>query len=528
MLRRLVAPIAAVVVVATGLYAQATPTVPPNAQVYRDLDRMASLGLIDTLLIGVRPLTEREIILSLQQAKANVDRNPAAREWSEPTIAAYLRRFSRAKRRLIDSATIEAARLSSLDRAAPSDLNGSVDADINPLAAYRGGRPLVDGATFALETSHSAIVGPHVALSVNPRFAQTVPSTGSNSSTVRVQTGSVNALFGDFAVQVGRDYVTLGQSPAGGLLLSDNAPPLDMVRIWNDRAWRVPFVSRVVGRMRGSAFVADLGASRQLHPHTRLIGYHLATLPHPQLEFGVQVVDAMGGQGGQPATFWNRFLDAIPVVDALRTSSDFQFSNKLAGIDLHWRMPRWAGFELYAEGNADDFDGRDLARGFLEDAGYLIGTSFSCLVSCGRVGVRAEYHQTGIRYYTHPDYPLSKDGLLLGDPLGPRGIGGYVTVDADAVGIGRFALSSGFEARSGNTYRSAATGPRDAGFHFELVDRRPGEKRGRLLASWSGSDVAPISMQLSAGIEQVSNFNFVAGAGRTNWLARVAIVGRAP
>jgi hypothetical protein len=528
MLRRLVALIAAAAIPSSRLTAQATPTVPPSAQVYRDLDRMASLGLIDTLLIGVRPLTEREIVLSLQQAKANVDRNPAAREWSEPTIAAYLRRFSRVKLRLIDSATIEAGRLSSLDRAAPSDLNGSVDADINPLAANRGGRPLVDGATFALETSHSAILGPHLALSLNPRFAQTVPSTGTSASTVRVQTGSVNALFGDFAVQVGRDYVTLGQSPEGGLLLSDNAPPLDMVRIWNDRAWRVPFVSRVVGRMRGSAFVADLGASRQLHPHTRLIGYHVATLPHPQLEFGFQVVDAMGGQGGQPATFWNRFLDAIPVVDALRTSSDFQFSNKLAGIDLHWRMPRWRGFELYAEGNADDFDGRDLARGFLEDAGYLIGTSFSCLVSCGRVGVRAEYHQTGIRYYTHFDYPMSKDGLLLGDPLGPRGIGGYVTVDADARSIGRFALSTGFEARSGNTYRSATTGPSDAGFHFELVERRPSEKRARLLASWTGSDVAPISMQVSAGIERVSDFNFVAGVDRTNWLARVAIVGRAP
>src|SRR5262249_36462055 len=141
---------------------------------------------------------------------------------------------------------------------------------------------------------------------------------------------------------------------------------------------------------------------------------------------------------------------------------------------------------------------------------------------------RAEYHQTGIRYYTHFDYPMTKDGLLLGDPLGPRGLGGYVTVDADTRSLGRFALSGAFEARSGNTYRAATTGPRDAGFHFELVDRRPSEKRGRLLGSWTASDVAPISMQLSAGFERVSNFTFIAGAERTNWLARVAIVGRAP
>jgi hypothetical protein len=528
MLRRIVTCVAALAAVASTLNAQATPTVPPAAQVYRDLDRMAALGLIDTLLVGVRPLTEREVVMALQQAKANVDRNPAAHEWAASTIDAYLRRFSRPKVRLLDSAVIEVGRLSSPSRIAPADANGSVDADINPLAAYRGGRLLVDGSTFALETAHSVLLGPHVAFALNPRFTQTAPSVGSNASTVRLQTGSLNALFGDFAIQAGRDYVTLGQSPIGGLLLSDNAPPLDMVRIWNDRAWRIPGISRVVGKVRGSAFVADLGASRQLHPHSRLIGYHVATLPHPQFEFGFQVVDAMGGQGGQPATFWNRFLDAIPVVDALRTKSDFQFSNKLAGIDMRWRMPRWAGFELYGEGNADDFDGRDLARGFLEDAGYLIGTSFSCLVSCGRVGVRAEYHQTGIRYYTHTDYPMAKDGLLLGDPLGPRGVGGYLTIDADGVRAGRFALTGGFEARSGNMYRSATTGPNDAGFHFELVTRRPSEKRGRVLASWTGSSATPVSMQLAAGVERVRNFNFIPDANRMNWLAQVAIVGRVP
>src|SRR5262245_18522251 len=272
MLRRILTGVAATAAIASTSNAQATPTVPPAAQVYRDLDRMAALGLIDTLLVGVRPLTEREVILALQQAKANDDRNPAAHEWATSTIDLYLRRFSRSKVRLLDSAMIEVGRLSSPSRVAPADANGSVDADINPLAAYRGGRLLVDGSTFAFETAHSVVLGPHVALALNPRFTQTAPSVGRDASTVRLQTGSVNALFGGFAIQAGRDYVTLGQSPIGGLLLSDNAPPLDMVRIWNDRAWRVPGVSRVLGKMRGSAFVADLGATRQLHPHTRLIG----------------------------------------------------------------------------------------------------------------------------------------------------------------------------------------------------------------------------------------------------------------
>ena len=42
--------------------------------------------------------------------------------------------------------------------------------------------------------------------------------------------GALKGLFGNFSIEVGRDYALFGQSPTGGLLLSENAPPLDMVR----------------------------------------------------------------------------------------------------------------------------------------------------------------------------------------------------------------------------------------------------------------------------------------------------------
>ena len=121
---------------------------------------------------------------------------------------------------------------------------------------------------------------------------------------------------------------------------------------------------------------------------------------------------------------------------------------------------------------------------------------------------------------------MAARGWLLGDPLGPRGVGGYVTLDADGGRAGRFAVQTAFEVRSGNTYRSAATGPNDVGFHFELLERRPGEKRGRLMGSWSGFDNRAIGVQLALGAERVTNFAFEQGANRTNWLGRVAIVGR--
>lgn len=510
------------------LDAQARPVVPPDAKVYRDLERLAALGLIDTLLVGVRPYTEREVIRLLGEARANVDRNPAAREWATQVIQAGLTRYDRTRNRWIDEARLDLTRLVSAERIVPDDETGVLPGEINPLVAYSGGRRFIDGGSAGFETLHAATLGKFVALSVNPRLsAYTQPrATGSSSAELTLQTGAVTAMFRDFSIEVGRDYAMFGQARASGLLLSQNAPPLDMVRIWNDRPWRVPGFSRVFGDLRGTLLVADLGATRQIYPHSKLIAYHLAGLPHPRFEIGVQVVDVMGGNGGRPASFGDRILDAIPVVDAFRTNSDFQFSNKIAGIDIRWRMPEWRGFELYAEGATDDFDGRDFARGFVEEAGYLAGVSFSCLFECGRWTTRAEYHQTGIRYYTHTDYPVASRGFILGDALGPRGISGHVMADGDLGSRGRLAFEGVFEVRGGNSYRAATTGAKDVGFHFELVDRRPAEKRARILATWIGDETRRMSPRLSLGVERVHNFGFVGGVDRTNTLLQIGLTGR--
>ena len=502
--------------------AQATPTVAPLARVYRDIERLGALGFLDTLVLGVRPFSEREITQLLLEARAHVGRNPDAGAWAERVISADLARYGVHENRPLDAARAEAVVLASPSRPAPADQNGAIDAMIDPLAANRGGRSFADGGTFGVESNHSATLGPYLAAAIAPRFSLLGASNGSAAAQFAIQSGELTALVAGLSIEAGRIYSVFGQSSSGGLLLSPSGPPLDMIRISNDRPWTVPIVSRLLGPMRASAFVADLG-TRQVHPHTKLVAYHLATLPHPHFELGVEVIDAMGGNGGQPATFWDRVQDAFPIIDAIRTKSDFQFSNKLAGMDFRWRMPSWAGFELYLEGDVDDMDPRRFKSSFLEDGGYLAGVSLACIVECGSLAVRAEYHQTGIRYYTHPDYPIDARGLLLGDPLGPRGNGAYLTIDDDLGPRGRVSLEGAFEVRSGNLYGSTESGPNSEGFRFVQTEHRPGEKRWRALATWAARDDARIAPRVAAGIERVTNFDFVAGRSRTNGIAQIGV-----
>jgi hypothetical protein len=209
---------------------------------------------------------------------------------------------------------------------------------------------------------------------------------------------------------------------------------------------------------------------------------------------------------------------------AFRPNSEFLFSNKLAGVDFHVRAPQVAGLDMYAEGVVDDFDARRLHSTLFLDGGGIAGVSLSCLIECGRLGMRAEYHQTGIRYYTHTDFSsgIQENGVVLGDPLGPRGLGGYLTVDGETAHLGGIAVTGAYEVRSGNRYASTSGRPNDAGFRFVQVEHHPGEHRARAMATWTPTSRASrTTVRATLGIERVHNFAFLDGASRTNALAQI-------
>jgi hypothetical protein len=524
---------------ATTVEAQATPTVPVNASVYRHIDALGAAGLIDSLIAGQRPYSQREVVRLLHEAQRNLDRRAGYNTWAERVIETDLLIYDTGDRRrstgdggktrtapsVAEWVRVDGLYLDSPFRVVRPDSNGGVDAAINPLVAYREGRVVYDGGTAALESRHTAEPEKHVALFVQPRAIAASQRAGAGStSAVRIQSGALNFLFGNLSIETGRDAVVFGQAPSGGLLLSSNAPPLDMIRLSTDRPAKLPWIFGLLGPLRGTAFIADLGP-RQNFPHAKLIGYKLSGLVHPQFELGAQLVDEMGGRGSPPGLFRDRLYDLMPLIDIFK-SSDYQFSNKLAGIDFRWRLPRAAGFELFADGAVDDLDARRWKSTLLEDAGYIAGFSFSCVLECGLLGVRAEYHQTGIRYYTHAQFTsgIAQNGTLLGDPLGPRGLGAYLSVDYSDARYGTLGVGGSFEARSGNVYGAASTGPEDRGFHFVLFERNPSEKRARALVSWRPMQrVHSVTMSATVGVERVHNFNFVAGRDRTNVLAQVGV-----
>ena len=206
---------AILIVLSSRVFAQATPLVPPTARVYRDIERFAAMGLIDTLLLGARPLSEREILRLLNEARRNLSRAPSGGAWAQETIDFDLALYKRAGNRVIDAAGAELGGMDSPYRAVPSDANGQIDAVINPLVAYRQGRPFVNGATASLETMHTALFGRYLAATLNPRVTGATQRVVGSQAELKVQSGYLNSLFGDFSIEIGRDYAVFGQAPDG-------------------------------------------------------------------------------------------------------------------------------------------------------------------------------------------------------------------------------------------------------------------------------------------------------------------------
>jgi hypothetical protein len=517
-----------------ALVAQATVNVPSADPVNGDLDRLIGLGMLDTVLVGQRPLSRLRIARVIAQASRNSTRagsNAVARRLLERLrrdFAAELSMLADSVSRSapntpMDELHLELTQLSSPPRPIPSDPAGGIDAEINPLLDYRAGRRFVDGTNFAAESRHSAHLSRYLVLAAAPRLL--VATTGGKTTVdAKFHTLSATALIRNLSVEIGRDEVVWGQGMNGGLITSTSGRPLDMVRLSSDRPFYVPILTPIFGPAQGSFVFADLGPNQNF-PHAKIAAFKLSGRPTARFEIGVAVLSEQGGQGAPAASWVDRVSDVLPLVEAIFPRNRPQFSNKFAGLDFRYRVPRAHGLQLYSEHIFDDVDPRRWHSTLWEDGGHVVGASMAQLGFDGSISAALEYHHTGLRYYEHLPFTsgLTFNRVLLGDPLGPKGNGGYTRISWDGGGRQALVVDASLERRSGDVYDTQSVGPESSHFHFVKVRSFPAEWRYRAVASWTYRASADRRVKLQAGYERARNFNFVQDATRNGFLASAIV-----
>jgi membrane-associated phospholipid phosphatase len=353
-----------------------TTWVPLDSWVYPILDRLESLGYVSSAFEGIKPWTRTECARYTEEARdslmATVDDNPRIHDQAMEFLAALETEFSDEIR------VMEGGRLQPFEvdqvYARVVSASGSVLNDgfhFGETFGYDFGRPFRRGTNFVSGAAFRASFGP-LFIYVNPEIqhspsAPALPLSareiiserdilplqpGLSSAAVNQVTlldAYVGVNFGNWQLAFGSQTLSWGPGPGGSALLSDNAPPLDMLRLSPVQPFYFPGILKFLGPVRIETFV---GRMKDISYPARpwIFGQKFSFKPFKDFEWSYGRTTILGGIG--------RPLNTREIIDAYFGQVDITNSvpgDSRTSIDWTWRIPHVRDlFVFYGELEDDD------------------------------------------------------------------------------------------------------------------------------------------------------------------------------
>lgn len=264
--------------------------------VYDDLERLVTAGMADRVLLSTKPLSRVEAARMVARAieKVRRDHNGTynGRGDIEPVLDRLMAEFAvelaslGVKVQGVTPAAPGAFTFFPVDRAQVWTAVTNRDLFLRNGQGRRLEGGLNGGATF--ETR--AQIGDFLSLYVQPETL-----VNEEAGALRLATGYAKLTLFSIELVVGRESLWWGPALHGSLILSNNAPPLDQIRIGAAESFLLPFVGDWVGPTKVLFFLAQLEERRD-HPRAKLSGMRATAAPFSFLEVGISRVIMFGGE----------------------------------------------------------------------------------------------------------------------------------------------------------------------------------------------------------------------------------------
>ena len=318
-----------------------------------------------------------------------------------------------------------------------------------------------------------------------------------------------------------------GYGAEGGAMLSANPRGLDMVRVGAERPIRLPGFLRALGLWQSTLALAHMGSERDI-PGAKLGAVRVSGRLNAWLEGGASYLNIQGGEGAPPATFGDRVKDflLLPRRDTTEHPHGlWEISDKVAGVDVRVSLPS-ARAALYVNffTTDDRYFFSQPAKGYWEDATWLVGAEVLGVGAEGRTDLRLEWRHNGARPHTHHQFTsgATLDGRVLGEPLGPNaaGVSGSVAWNGPE---SRVVVVGAWERYSGDRFRWEGRPAPVYSSPWYRVEDNPDEIRTRLVVEylrftgWRG-----LESNVRLGYEHVTRFDYTE-ARRHNLLAQATL-----
>ncbi len=456
-------------------FAYPSNNVPLGDWSYEALDKLAGFGLIHSDVYGMRPYTRLEVARLVVEA-LNTEKK---KKLKLPSLLKYfLNKFKRqykselaywgyGKPEAPAILTVKPIDLAQMNyvysqgqpqfylntngvRQYPYGAGDIVGYEGTPLLSNDQGIVYGRGSNLGFQFASSFQIGDLFSGWVEPLFlvrqngspgmasGGTPPIVGSyGTNDVQLLAGYVKfSPLNSVEVEVGRDSLSWGQGYTGSFVLTDNAPPLDMIKVSNPVPVILPWYFSYLGPFQYAFFCARLEDNRDF-PDTLYAGERLDFKPTPNLEIGASHTVLFGGEGSpSPGSFMNY----LELMSFYKLGGAGYPESHQAAVDFRYTMPYLWDAQLYGEyGGADTGFKPNIREFFFQDIGYMLGLYLPRITPDGRTDLRLEYtdnvnegfYGTNDRiWYTNTVYVSGNtyDGLLLGDPIGPDARQGFVRV----------------------------------------------------------------------------------------------------
>jgi hypothetical protein len=301
-----------------------TTFVPLDSWVYPALNRLAALGYVHTELAGLSPWTRMECARLTEEAGEALQGDGPLNSQVGGLEDRLRHEFSH-EIALLDggrnlSVDIDSVYVRAVSISGPPLTDGY---HFGQTVSYDSGRPFERGTNGQAGGAFRAEAGP-IAIYVRAEY-QHAPSAPAPSDVVReiiarrdfvpeppaVPVEAVNRVrlldayigvnLDNWQILVGRQSLSWAPGLGGSFLWSDNAEPVDMVRVVNSEPFSLPGFLKYFGPMRIDQFFGRLEGGTYI-PHPFIYGNKINFKPLPNLEFGFGRTVTIGGVGGTPLT----------------------------------------------------------------------------------------------------------------------------------------------------------------------------------------------------------------------------------
>lgn len=409
-------------------FAEVSVNIPLGHWSYGALDKLASVGLINSGLLTTRPFTRLEMARLVREAQANFLRSKDKGDASwDNIVSGVLGRLQEELRTELEEFQVGTS-VSTYVKPLENVYATFYSSDEEFSFEYDKGREYSDGISFKAGASAHAVLFNHLGFYINPEFRYSDGQFASGDYRVSLVEGYGKLEWWNIELEAGRDSLWWGPGHHGSLILTDNARPFELIKISNPRPVLLPWFLRYMGLFKFVAFWTKLEGNRYV-PEAEFMGMRVNIKPFTFLELGASRTILLGGRG--PAApkgaedlslgeWWKQLVgkelsttreldtDQIGGFDFLIHLNVDKYFRKLRTLDI------WG--ELYGEDEAASLPSKN---------GFVLGMKLGDIFLTGQTNLVIEHADNVINQYpsTWYNHSVYKSGYtyykrIMGHDMG--------------------------------------------------------------------------------------------------------------